>query len=196
MAKVSDFGLSLAKEDALSSHVSGFQHGTKSHMAPEILSGDGSHSNASDVYSYGILMFEIYGGIDAFSDTFHLNFDEMFILNNHRPTFPPGTPDGYKDLAMACWSHDPKERPSFEALVSSLTQLRAEEGGETSPPDVSRFIVKSCPTIMPPPEPVVDGASPSARPQDASRKAQDDMTTNNKEFWVSVDYSACVKHAS
>ena len=182
VAKIADFGLSLSKDDALSSHVPGFRHGTRSHMAPELLTFSQGVSNSSDVYSYGILLFEIYTGIDAYSDTFHLNFDEMVVCHNHRPTFPPGTPDGYKDLAMACWSKDPLSRPCFASIVSSLTKLRADEEGVTPPLDLSRSNIIllpaldsswECPLTAPPPPP------PPPPPRVAGPP-----TTNEKAFWV------------
>lgn len=187
VAKIADFGLSLSKDDALASHVHGFRHGTKSHMAPEILSGNGSHSNASDVYSFSILMFEIYRGIDAFSDMFHLNFDEMVILNNHRPSFPPGTPRGYEDLAAACWSHDPKSRPSFDAIVSALTSLREDEGGETSPLDFSSSLIIVHPAVdNSEPAPVTRVAQRPQSGQPIQAQPKRELTTNDKAFWEAV----------
>jgi serine/threonine protein kinase len=58
VAKVADFGLrrSLAPN---ATHISTQSHGTVTHVAPEVLTS--SHMGlASDVYSFGILMWEVY----------------------------------------------------------------------------------------------------------------------------------------
>ena len=158
-------------------------------MAPELLSGDGSVSNSSDVYSFGILMFEIYRGIEAFSETRHPNFDEIVIFHNHRPTFPPDTPDGYKDLATACWSKDRLARPSFAAIVSSLTQLRADEGGQTTLLEISSSSINA----LPPGEsssnlyiPVVPPRGQSLNQEESRPRHNPELTTNDKAFWEAV----------
>ena len=105
-------------------------------MAPEIISGKGSLSNASDVYSFGILFFELLTGTDAYTMWF-ADFDKMVVHRNLRPTFPPGIKSGCQELASSCWQKDPEARPSFEAIIATLTQLRSEEDGETAPVELT-----------------------------------------------------------
>jgi serine/threonine protein kinase len=57
VAKVADFGLSKSLATA-QTHLSTQTHGTVTHMAPELLE-NGKLSRASDVYSFGILMWEL-----------------------------------------------------------------------------------------------------------------------------------------
>lgn len=49
-AKVTDFGLSAKKKNSAS--------GTPYWMAPELLKGESSNNEKSDIYSMGILMYE------------------------------------------------------------------------------------------------------------------------------------------
>ena len=68
--KVGDFGLSriLFKNY---SHVSTKTHGTITYMPPEMLH-EGRLAPAVDVYSYGILLWEMFTGTIAFSGKFYL----------------------------------------------------------------------------------------------------------------------------
>ena len=184
IAKIGDFGLSVSKDDAMSSHVSGC-HGTKGHMAPEVLSDDGSLSYASDVYSYGILLFELFTGTKAFSNQKHYHFEEMVVLNAQRPSFPLVTPDGYRDLASACWSHDPANRPCFEDIVSSLKRMRAEEGGVTSPVDIKRLSLDFFAGNLLLLTSICDQSS--LQPSSAEEpQIQRELTPSDREFWVDL----------
>ena len=51
-AKVADFGLSQKKSTGAA--------GTPFWMAPELLSGKSTNTAASDVYSFGIILYEVY----------------------------------------------------------------------------------------------------------------------------------------
>jgi serine/threonine protein kinase len=192
-------GLSLSKDDALSPGVSGFQHGTKSHMAPEILA-DGYNSTSTDVYSFGILLYELYTGVDAFCNTPDRFLDQMVIHDHHRPIFPPGTPKGYHSLALACWSHDASLRPSFEAIVASLARFREEEGGPTDRVDLTESALQLAAStssigdiisIMPATSlrpGLLRAPSTKARIPDTTNAAQTqprpELTPDQKEFWV------------
>lgn len=56
--KIADFGLSV-KIKRGEQHVSGIQHGTEGYVAPEVLQTR-RMVKASDVYSFGILMWELW----------------------------------------------------------------------------------------------------------------------------------------
>ncbi len=64
-AKICDFGLAITKMDSSETHVSGMCQGTLTHMSPEALL-IAQQSNAGDVYSFGITLFELYTGQRAF----------------------------------------------------------------------------------------------------------------------------------
>ena len=38
--------------------------------------------------------------------------------------FPPGVPQAYEELAMACMEHDAAKRPTFERVVRELEAMR------------------------------------------------------------------------
>ena len=61
---------------------------------------------ASDIYSIGMLMWEISSGQPPFINFDH-NYDlAMNIINGMRPIIVPGTPLAYEKLMKLCWDAD------------------------------------------------------------------------------------------
>jgi serine/threonine protein kinase len=81
-------------------------------MAPELLIS-GHVSKASDVYAYGILLFEIITAKRAYAGVPIPLLPHQVAMQGMRPEWPQGLPPGCRDLkklAQACWSHDPQDR--------------------------------------------------------------------------------------
>lgn len=97
VAKVADFGLSL-RMDPSDTHVSGMFQGTMTHMAPEAMLA-GKLSRASDVYAYGILLWELYGCGHAFRGVPRALLGHEVAHKHSRPTFPEDCPFDYQLLA-------------------------------------------------------------------------------------------------
>ena len=74
MPRIGDLGLSI-----LESESGGIEDikGVMPYMAPELLSGHGSYSQATDVYAFGIIMWEITSDEKTFHDVTH---DKMLAL--------------------------------------------------------------------------------------------------------------------
>ncbi|CAG8517722.1 9159_t:CDS:2 [Gigaspora rosea] len=84
-------------------------------MAPEVIKGQG-YTKTGDIYSLGMLMFEISFGHPPFIDRkydVHLALD---ICNGLRPSFDPKLPKFYADLIVRCWNTDPSERPTINEV--------------------------------------------------------------------------------
>ncbi|KAG2453166.1 hypothetical protein HYH02_002490 [Chlamydomonas schloesseri] len=124
VAKVADFGLSM-RLDHDETHVSNAFHGTLVYMAPETLL-KGHVSRASDVYSFGILLYELYSGETAYKDVPKALLGHAITKDNLRPVFPPalGAPFEYQLLACRCWESNPEIRPEFEFIVDELKRMR------------------------------------------------------------------------
>ena len=99
MAKISDFGLSITKMDSAETHVSGLYQGTLTHMSPETLT-TGQQSNAGDVYSFAITLYELYTATLAFRDVPLTFLGHRVAKEQLRPVFPPDTPSGFKVLKL------------------------------------------------------------------------------------------------
>lgn len=83
-------------------------------MAPEIIS-KGKFSEKTDVYSYGIILWEIYVERRPYENVGHA-FQVMYkvVAENLRPEVPSDCPEQYTALITACVSVKPKDRPSFK----------------------------------------------------------------------------------
>ncbi|WIA08255.1 hypothetical protein OEZ85_007699 [Tetradesmus obliquus] len=110
VAKVSDFGLSV-RMDPSETHVSNVYQGTLTHMAPEVLMF-GKISRASDVYAFGVLLWELYTAQQAFKGMPKALLGHEVTKMGQRPEFPPDSPFDYQLLACRCWESDPAIRPS------------------------------------------------------------------------------------
>ena len=108
VAKVSDFGLSM-RIDPTETHVSNFYQGTLTHMAPEVLMY-GKISFASDVYAFGIMLWEMYTASQAFKGVPRALLGHEVTKQGRRPEFPPDCPFDYQLLACRCWESDPAIR--------------------------------------------------------------------------------------
>jgi serine/threonine protein kinase len=108
VAKVSDFGLSM-RIDPSETHVSNFYQGTLTHMAPEVLMY-GKLGFASDVYAYGIILWEMYTAQQAFKGIPRALLGHDVAKLGRRPEFPPDCPFDYQLLACRCWESDPAIR--------------------------------------------------------------------------------------
>ncbi|KAG2443738.1 hypothetical protein HXX76_002084 [Chlamydomonas incerta] len=129
VAKVADFGLSTRMEHQ-ETHLSSCFQGTLTHMAPEVML-EGRISKAADVYSFGILLWELFCAGDPFQGLPRAHLGHAITKEARRPKFPPFAPSGYVRLATRCWDPDASQRPTFEEVMSELVRMREELGGDT-----------------------------------------------------------------
>ena len=87
-----------------------------SELAPELLSGQGSYSQATDVYAFGMIMWEITSHEKPFHDAVHDKVLALRIVKGLRPEITKDTPQFYQDLMQQCWHSDPKQRPTAQEL--------------------------------------------------------------------------------
>ncbi|WIA36739.1 hypothetical protein OEZ86_008009 [Tetradesmus obliquus] len=121
VAKIADLGLSrVVKQHA--THRTTRTVGTLSHQPPELLQ-DGRSSPAVDIYSFGIMMHELFTGQAAFC---HMRYGQIYsqvVLAGARPTLPPDMPDDYQLLMQRCWRAEPAQRPCVDMLLDCLALM-------------------------------------------------------------------------
>ena len=89
------------------------------YTAPEIYLFN-NYSKQSDVYSYGILLWELFTRDIVFRglDT-DMVFNEL-IEKNNKPIIPKNCPPKLSKLMNLCWEKDPNKRPTFDLILKAL----------------------------------------------------------------------------
>jgi serine/threonine protein kinase len=94
-------------------------YGNLPYIAPEVIVGKG-YTFASDIYSIGMLMWEISSGQPPFVNYEKDYYLAMSIVNGMRPKVISGTPLKYKKLMEQCWDADPTKRPDINTLLYNI----------------------------------------------------------------------------
>ncbi|OQR80843.1 protein kinase, partial [Achlya hypogyna] len=123
--KITDFGESREMDD--STLTNGI--GTYQWMAPEIIRGH-AYTVAADVYSFGVLLTELSTHSVPYADLVNpstrASWNQQYLITQVtagvlRPSLDTAlTPSWVVDLATACLSHDPDDRPSMLMVAASL----------------------------------------------------------------------------
>lgn len=96
--------------------------GTTAWCAPEVLtaSNKASYSVKVDVYSFGMVLWELWERKRPFEDL-SSRFDIMdAVRSGRRPTINSDCPPAYRSLIQRCWQGDPSRRPMFQYIVRYL----------------------------------------------------------------------------
>eukprot|EP00198_Chlamydomonas_reinhardtii_P008449 XP_001697786.1 predicted protein [Chlamydomonas reinhardtii] len=99
VAKVADFGLSKALKEGQTHH-STKTVGTVTHQPPELLRS-GKLTLSGDVYSFGIMAWEMLTGSVPYKGLMYGEVVERVVVSHRRPEFPPHTPLAYRALGIA-----------------------------------------------------------------------------------------------
>ncbi|KAG9305873.1 hypothetical protein G9A89_016525 [Geosiphon pyriformis] len=93
------------------------------YIPPEVLRGE-KFTIAGDIYSLGMLLWELATGKPPFHDRSHDHLLIMDILNGQRPeiTFPL-IPPSIAEIIIKCWDVNPKNRPTAEEVLEKLLEL-------------------------------------------------------------------------
>ncbi len=96
--------------------------GTPRYMAPEVGLSLG-YSLPADVYSFGILLWEICSLSKPFSSIkTPADFDWRVFTEGERPPIETNWPGAVKELMSTCWSALPSERPNMLDVKSVLSR--------------------------------------------------------------------------
>ena len=117
IAKVADFGLS----QVLASTTQGRSVANPVWLAPEIMKAE-EYTEKADVYSYGVMLYELASRQDFFGDTKFMSALENRVIEGERPVIPTGTPPEFLKLIELCWDGDPENRPSFVEICELLKE--------------------------------------------------------------------------
>ncbi|RGB32583.1 kinase-like domain-containing protein [Rhizophagus diaphanus] len=90
-------------------------YGVLPYVTPEVLRGK-EYMQASDVYSFGIIIYEIFNGLPPYYDMAHDELLAIKICRGLRPGFNINLPQLIENIAKKCVDADPLKRPTAEYL--------------------------------------------------------------------------------
>ena len=99
-------------------------------MAPEVLSLN-KYSEKADVYSFGIVLWEIFTGNRPYEDDEYRTMNQAqlcyHIVDKHARPSLQGLHPSLQQLISDCWDVDPRLRPSFSEAVIRLRRMKFED---------------------------------------------------------------------
>ncbi|RHZ74832.1 hypothetical protein Glove_219g133 [Diversispora epigaea] len=122
--KIGDFGLAKLISDPSIDLLKGA--GSIAYSDPMFLSkGDEFERNkASDIYSYGILSWEISSGEIPYKQYKEELLKMNHIINGNREIPVEGTPQDYINIYQDCWKQDPNERPNINLVDRNISLVK------------------------------------------------------------------------
>ncbi|RHZ76454.1 hypothetical protein Glove_197g86 [Diversispora epigaea] len=90
-------------------------YGVIPYMAPETLKR-GEYTQASDIYSFGIIMLEVLTSYPPYYDIAHDENLVIKICEGHKPEIKCKIPQSLKEIMEKCWNSEPLERPTVKEL--------------------------------------------------------------------------------
>ena len=141
-ATVTDFGIAKALSAARDTQpgraltMTGTSIGTPMYMAPEQAAGDPNVDQRSDIYSFGVLAYELLAGEPPFDGS-----SPVKLMQAHFSERPPDirqrrgdTPPALGDLVMRCLEKSPQARPqSASDVVRVLETVTSSGAAEAAP---------------------------------------------------------------
>ncbi|XP_071964164.1 fibroblast growth factor receptor homolog 1-like [Antedon mediterranea] len=128
VVKITDFGLS---RDV---YASNYVRLTKEAKLPwkwysiEAMTGERKLTTKGDVWSYGIVLFELFTFCDPpYPLIPSLSALVEFLESGRRMKQPVGCPDSVYSIMMKCWNTNPNKRPTFTQLVAEFEKLIGAE---------------------------------------------------------------------
>uniref|UniRef100_A0A672MTF8 Tyrosine-protein kinase n=1 Tax=Sinocyclocheilus grahami TaxID=75366 RepID=A0A672MTF8_SINGR len=121
VCKIADFGLARdIKDDVISLTSSDPGKIPYKWTAPEAI-GHGRYSGKSDVWSFGILLYEIvtYGAV-PYPGVRNCDVYDLITRDNYRMPSPPHCPQVIYNIMRSCWKAEPEDRPTFKILRHEL----------------------------------------------------------------------------
>src|SRR5437764_15061042 len=91
------------------------------YVAPEVLSKK-PYTKESDIYSFGMIMWEYTTGKKPFHDRPHDEYLMLDILKGERPQVTDDTHEFYARLMKKCWDHNPENRPTAREIHDCLKE--------------------------------------------------------------------------
>ncbi|POG61256.1 kinase-like domain-containing protein, partial [Rhizophagus irregularis DAOM 181602=DAOM 197198] len=93
--------------------------GVLPYVAPEVVRGK-EYTKESDIYSFGIIAYEVCTGFPPYHDIAHNQFLAIGICHGLRPKSNYKIPQLILNIISQCWDADSLKRPKANKLVDLL----------------------------------------------------------------------------
>ncbi|CAG8577047.1 2145_t:CDS:1 [Racocetra fulgida] len=114
---ITDFGFTGPVEDKFSFKL----YGILPYLSPELLYGE-KHTKASDVYSLGMLIWEIFNQITPFHyRAYDINLAHDICMGA-RPEITFNIPKNFQNLIQDCLNNDPHKRPNAKEIYNYVNR--------------------------------------------------------------------------
>ncbi|KAG9299656.1 hypothetical protein G9A89_020827 [Geosiphon pyriformis] len=121
---IADFGISRYLEVVSIDQSKSIIGGIAAYTEPKFLNDLNNYirDKRSDIFSFGVLMWEISSGVPPFRG---LPKDVVAYkaITGEREKPIPGTPPEYMQLYQRCWDEQPEQRPSIEEVLKALVEM-------------------------------------------------------------------------
>ena len=125
-----DFGMARKLEECDSDEMCG----SPRYMAPEVMGRKG-YSYKADVYSFGIILYELCSLQHAYDDLGKYDNDmeefNRLVIGSMRPKLDMIACPRTKKLIEDCWNADPTQRPSFDEIYKEIIEITSCNGSMT-----------------------------------------------------------------
>jgi len=122
-AKLADFGLSKTKD----ANVKTAQGRSKAlaWQGPELFEYKAQYTPASDIYSFGMILWEMLSGKKPFAELEDKKIPKAVQAGKRESL--EGFPSMYVELITACWQAEPEKRPTIKEIIAKLETYEPEE---------------------------------------------------------------------
>jgi TPR repeat protein len=126
-AKLTDFGLSKVKQTtksltSKSSNQSSQAVGTLPWMAPELFKRKAEYTKKADIYSLGMILWELSSRKVPFSEAENMAILALWKAQGEAETIPDNCPKPMAKLIKYCWFNTPEKRPTAAEMVKAIQQ--------------------------------------------------------------------------
>ena len=120
-ARLADFGLAKVKQETSSQ--STIAKGTVLWMAPELFKRKAEVTAAADIWSFGMVLWELLTREIPFKDAQNQLQAMGWIKDGEKEEIPGDCPPGLKAIIESCWDLTPTKRPTAVQVVERLKPL-------------------------------------------------------------------------
>jgi serine/threonine protein kinase len=125
--KVADFGFARIKEE----NATMTRCGTPCWTAPEIIRGEKNYDERADLFSFGIIMWQVATRKEPFAGRNFMGVT-LDVLEGRRPQIPNDCPAEFRRVMKKCWNSTAAKRPRMEEVVAFLERQMGDDGAHSA----------------------------------------------------------------